>query len=81
MAAGHFTTVHAQYARQPDDHRQGHDDQSTYSGITGTSNTITTRGLTVTSLTPTPSGFVATFNKPFNPGRQPLRRERHQWSR
>ncbi len=35
--------------------------------ITGTSNTIVNRGLTVTSLTPTSSGFVATFDKPFNP--------------
>ena len=35
--------------------------------ITGTSNTIATRGLTVTSLTPTPTGFVAIFDKPFNP--------------
>ena len=35
--------------------------------ITGTSNTIATRGLTVTSLTPTPSGFVAVFDKPFIP--------------
>ena len=35
--------------------------------ITGTSNTIATRGLTVTSLTPTPTGFIATFDKPFDP--------------
>ncbi len=35
--------------------------------ITGTSNTIITRGLTVASLTPTSTGFVATFDKPFNP--------------
>ncbi len=39
----------------------------TVSGITGTSNTIVTRGLTVASLTPTPSGFTATFDKPFVP--------------
>ncbi len=37
--------------------------------ITGsTANTITTSGLRVTSLTPTPTGFTATFNKPFIPG-------------
>ena len=35
--------------------------------ITGTSNSIATRGLTVASLTPTPTGFVATFDKPFDP--------------
>ncbi len=35
--------------------------------IAGTSGTIATRGLTVTSLTPTSTGFVATFDKPFNP--------------
>ncbi len=34
--------------------------------ITGTSGTIVSRGLTVTSLMPTPTGFVATFDKPFN---------------
>ena len=39
---------------------------------TGTSNPnnsspITTRGLTVSSLTPTPTGFVAVFDKAFNP--------------
>ena len=33
--------------------------------IAGISNTIVTRGLTVSSLTPTPTGFVATFDKPF----------------
>ncbi len=33
--------------------------------ITGTSITIATRGLTVTTLTPTPTGFVAIFDKPF----------------
>ena len=33
--------------------------------ITGTSNSIATRGLTVAGLSPTPSGFVATFDKPF----------------
>ncbi len=37
------------------------------SSIAGTSNAITTRGLTVTSLTPTATGFVAVFDKPFNP--------------
>ncbi len=35
--------------------------------ITGTSNSIATRGLTVTSLTPTTTGFVAIFDKPFIP--------------
>ena len=35
--------------------------------ITGTSNTIATRGLTVTNLIPTPTGFVAIFDKPFIP--------------
>ena len=39
----------------------------TASNITGASGTIVTQGLTVTSLTPTPSGFVADFNKPFDP--------------
>ena len=53
----------------------------TNSGITGTSNASVVRGLTVTSLTPTPTGFVATFNKPFNPADQPLRRGRHQRAR
>ena len=37
-------------------------------GIMGTSGAITTRGLTVTSFTPTPTGFTATFSKPFLPG-------------
>jgi autotransporter-associated beta strand protein len=36
--------------------------------ITGTSAPIPTRGLVVTGFTPTPTGFVVTFNKPFNPG-------------
>ncbi len=37
-------------------------------GVTGTNTTpIVSRGLTVTSLTPTPSGFTATFDKPFVP--------------
>ncbi|HYV35072.1 MAG TPA: glycoside hydrolase domain-containing protein [Gemmataceae bacterium] len=35
--------------------------------ITGTSSLITTRGLMVNSLLPTPTGFVAQFNKPFDP--------------
>ena len=35
-------------------------------GITGTS-TISVLSLSVTSVTATPSGFVAVFNKPFNP--------------
>jgi len=35
--------------------------------ITGASSAIVTRGLVVISFTPTPSGFVITFNKPFNP--------------
>src|SRR5262249_33727903 len=33
----------------------------------GTSAAIAVRGLTVTALTPSPSGFSATFSKPFNP--------------
>jgi FG-GAP-like repeat len=36
-------------------------------GDTGTSGPIVTRGLVVTSFTPTPSGFVVTFNQPFDP--------------
>ena len=40
---------------------------ATAATIAGTSNTIATRGLTVTSLTPTSTGFVAIFDKPFNP--------------
>ncbi len=37
-------------------------------GVTGTNTSpIVSRGLTVTSLTPTPSGFTATFDKPFVP--------------
>ncbi len=36
-----------------------------FSGISGVSNTIVSRGLIVTSLTPTPAGFVSTFDKPF----------------
>jgi hypothetical protein len=40
--------------------------------ITGTSNTIPTRALVVTGFTPTPSGFVITFNKPFNPLTVPM---------
>ncbi len=39
----------------------------TNAAISGVSNAVATRGLQVTSLTPTPSGFTATFNKPFNP--------------
>ncbi len=35
--------------------------------ITGISNAIVTRGLLVTGFTPTPTGFIATFNKPFMP--------------
>ncbi len=35
--------------------------------ITGTSNTVATRGLTVASLSPTATGFIATFDKPFDP--------------
>jgi hypothetical protein len=34
---------------------------------TGQSGVITTRDLIVSSFTPTPTGFTATFNKPFNP--------------
>ena len=34
---------------------------------TGTSSTINLRSLVVASFTPTPSGFVATFSKPFDP--------------
>ena len=33
--------------------------------MTGTSNVIAVRGLIVTSFTPTPTGFTATFSKPF----------------
>ncbi|HYV40037.1 MAG TPA: FG-GAP-like repeat-containing protein, partial [Gemmataceae bacterium] len=36
------------------------------SNITGTSSFITDRGLVVTNLNPTPTGFVAQFNKPFD---------------
>ena len=35
--------------------------------ITGSSSAIAMRGLTVTGLTPTPTGFVAVFDKPLNP--------------
>jgi len=35
--------------------------------ITGATSAIVTRGLVVTAFTPTPTGFVVTFNKPFNP--------------
>ncbi|HYV36642.1 MAG TPA: NHL repeat-containing protein, partial [Gemmataceae bacterium] len=35
--------------------------------ITGSSNAIASRGLIVNSLTPTATGFVATFNKAFDP--------------
>ncbi|HYV39671.1 MAG TPA: cohesin domain-containing protein, partial [Gemmataceae bacterium] len=35
--------------------------------ITGASSLIATRGLMVSALTPTPLGFVASFNKPFDP--------------
>jgi hypothetical protein len=34
--------------------------------IAGTSSALVARGLVVTSFAPTPSGFVVTFNKPFN---------------
>jgi hypothetical protein len=42
---------------------------TTNSGITGTTSTITVAPppLTVTSFTPTPTGFTATFNEPLNP--------------
>src|SRR4029077_7060060 len=36
--------------------------------ITGTSSSITTRGLIVSALTQTATGFTATFSKPFVPG-------------
>ena len=36
-------------------------------GIVGTSNNIATLGLVVTSLTPTATGFIAVFNKAFDP--------------
>ncbi|HYV37005.1 MAG TPA: hypothetical protein VE988_14965, partial [Gemmataceae bacterium] len=39
----------------------------TTSSLGGSSNLITVRGLMVTSLTPTATGFVAAFNKPFDP--------------
>src|SRR5262249_26244805 len=43
------------------------------SGVTGTSNTITSLGLVVTSFTPTPTGFTATFSRPFvNSSSSPL---------
>jgi len=35
--------------------------------INGATAAIVTRGLVVTSFTPTPTGFVMSFNKPFNP--------------
>jgi hypothetical protein len=35
--------------------------------VTGSSNTIASRGLVVTNLSPTPTGFVANFNKAFDP--------------
>jgi autotransporter-associated beta strand protein len=35
--------------------------------INGSTNPVTTRGLTVQSVTPTTSGFVVTFNKPYDP--------------
>jgi hypothetical protein len=41
------------------------DTVSTNPFIAGTSNNITTRGLVVSSFTPTPTGFTATFSKPF----------------
>jgi hypothetical protein len=37
------------------------------SSITGTSSAVLLRGLVVTSFAATPSGFVVSFNKPFNP--------------
>ena len=40
---------------------------STTASLTGTSSTIVTRGLVVSSITPTATGFVAQFNKPFDP--------------
>src|SRR5207249_1333288 len=39
---------------------------TTTPSITGTSSPITVLGLVVTSFTQTPSGFTATFNKPFD---------------
>jgi len=35
--------------------------------INGATSAIVTRGLVVTSFTPTPTGFIITFNQPFNP--------------
>ena len=40
---------------------------TTNASIFGTSNNLTTLGLVVTSFTPTSTGFVAAFNKPFDP--------------
>src|SRR5262249_48858512 len=43
------------------------------SALTGTSNPIAVRGLVVSALTPTPTGFIATFSKPFvNSSTSPL---------
>jgi hypothetical protein len=44
------------------------DTAATNPAIAGTSSAITTRGLVVSALTPTPTGFTATFSKPFIPG-------------
>ena len=44
------------------------DASSTNPTITGTSNPIVIRGLIVTYFMPTPTGFMATFYKPFVPG-------------
>jgi ligand-binding sensor domain-containing protein len=41
-------------------------------GISGTSSPILVRGFQVDSLTATPTGFVATFNKPFDPSKLTL---------
>ena len=40
---------------------------ATNPAISGTSGVIDAGSLMVTSFTPTPTGFVATFNKPLNP--------------
>jgi hypothetical protein len=47
--------------------------------FTGTSSAISTRGLTVTNVTATPSGFVATFNKPFDPNQINLYDQAGSW--
>jgi hypothetical protein len=43
------------------------DTSTTNPTIMGTSNFVATRGLAVTSFTSTPTGFTASFNKPFLP--------------